>query len=152
METTEQKVNLTEILVATLPATPEDLVAALLVHGVRPGTVAELVRLARQGGQVIVRQDGVYHTDATADPATLLKDEHRKVKTQATAMATLAGMYPTPGRLEMARLAAAELEQIDRPYRLKIKEQRLERKIAQDQEVLASLQMELAGLSAGQSD
>jgi hypothetical protein len=148
METAnEQTVNLTEILVATLPATQEDLVAALLVHGVRPGTISELVRLARQGGQVIVRQDGVYHTDATADPITLLVDEHRKLKTMATQAATLAGMYPTPKRRQAAQFLAEELEQIDRPYRLKRKEQSLERRIARECEALAAIQMELADLS-----
>jgi acetolactate synthase regulatory subunit len=140
MET--QTVNLTEILVATLPATKEDLVQALLAHGVRPGTIAELVRLARQGGQVIVRQDGVYHTDATADRVTLLVDEHRKIKTLATQAATAAGMYPTPGRLQAAQVYAGELAQIDRSYRLTRKEQSLERKLARDQEELAAVRAE----------
>jgi hypothetical protein len=104
------------VVLANLPATIAELQAALTASDQRSsvGAVQASVRRLRVSGAVIEREDGIFITQI--DP-TELKYELRRVRDLATRAEVLAGMYPTPDRLDACRLLQEERAVLERKAR-----------------------------------
>jgi hypothetical protein len=129
----EEEQGIDAVVQASLPATTEELQAALAAANHRSSGSAVLasVRRLRLSGLVIERMDGAY--DAAIESTLLVKYELRRVRDLATRVEALAAMYPTPDRLDACRLLQAEKAVLERKARRAVL---LQRRDAIDAELL----------------
>lgn len=109
-DTLEINDELLAVLRTSLPATQEELAVALDIAASR---VPGLIRKLRRSGYPVHKDRGTYRGADQLDEHELAVIEHRQIAYEATATATTAAMFPTPGRIEAARLLAEERARLE---------------------------------------
>lgn len=138
-ETTEITDETLAIVRNMLPATGEDLALALQIA---PSRVAGVIRRLRKSGYPVKSDHGVYRGASQLEEYELAIMEHHEVKYTVSRWTSTAAMFPTPERVEIARLLAEDLDRLEaevgKHKRLQIIDKRLAALTRERAELVAS--------------